>query len=130
LNVTNREKLRQAIARCQASYDKPAAVQYRRDLKLKEDAIAVLIQTQVRGVFSGVAFSRDPISQQGDVVIEALPGDATQVVSGRVTPEQYRVSLANTQFTPSWALPELELEIKGRDVPAALIQQVAFLARH
>jgi len=133
LNVTSREKLQQAITRCQASYNNPAAVQYRRDRGLPEDSMAVLIQKQVRGVFSGVAFSRDPVIQQGDaVVIEALPGDASQVVSGQVTPEQYRVGLANTQFTMSWVLPEgLELEIEGEgDVPAALIRQVAFLARH
>ncbi len=141
LNVTSREKLQSAIAQCQASYNYPAAVQYRRDHGLPEDAspkgqavpgIAVLIQTQVPGVFSGVAFSRDPVIQQGDaVVIEALPGDATRVVSGQVTPEQYRVFMANTQFTTSWILPEIELEIEGKgDVPAALIRQVAFLARH
>lgn len=136
LNVTSREGLRQAIARCQASYDNPTAVQYRRERGLPEDAMAVLIQKQVRGVFSGVAFSRDPIIQQGDaVVIEALPGDADQVVSGQVTPEQYR-SLIKTQFIQSsqlsWVLPEgLELEVEGHgDVPLALIRQVAFLARH
>jgi phosphoenolpyruvate synthase/pyruvate phosphate dikinase len=62
--------------------------------------MAVLIQKQVRGVFSGVAFSRDPISQQGDaVVIEGLPGDATRVVSGRVTPDQYRVYLKESRGT-------------------------------
>ncbi len=134
LNVTSRDKLQRAIARCLASYDHPAAVQYRRDQGLSEDAMAILIQKQVKGIFSGVAFSRDPITQQSDaVVIEALPGDATKVVSGQVTPEQYRVFVSQTQVTTGyWELPEnLELEIEGAgDVPVALIKQVAFLARH
>jgi len=139
LNVTSREALQQAIARCQASYFALSAVQYRHELGLPEDAMAVLIQTQVSGIFSGVAFSRDPINQQdGAVVIEALPGDATQVVSGKVTPEQYRVFVVETQFIPSlsskpsWVLPENhELPVQGEgDVPLALIRQVAFLARH
>jgi pyruvate,water dikinase len=137
LNVYTREALQQAIARCQASYDNPGAVQYRRDQGLPEDAMAVLIQKQVRGVFSGVAFSRDPINQHDNaVVIEALPGDATQIVSGKITPEQYRVLLAPSQFISSkqssWVLPEgLEIEIDSEgDIPPALIRQVAFLARH
>ena len=46
--------------------------------------MAVIVQKQIRGVFSGVAFSRDPIDQLDPaVVIEALPGDAAQVVSGK-----------------------------------------------
>jgi len=136
LNVTNREQLRQAIARCQASYDQPSAVQYRKQRGLPEDAMAVLIQKQVEGVFSGVAFSRDPVIQQGNaVVIEALPGEAKQIVSGQVTPEQYRVFLAeqvSVSEQSSWILPEgLKLEIEGEgDVPLRLIKQVAFLARH
>jgi pyruvate,water dikinase len=136
LNVTNREQLRQAIAQCQASYDRPSAVQYRKQRGLPEDAMAVLIQKQVEGVFSGVAFSRDPVIQQGNaVVIEALPGEAKQIVSGQVTPEQYRVFLAeqvSVSEKSSWILPEdLKLEIEGEgEVPLRLIKQVAFLARH
>ena len=136
LNVTNREALRQAIAKVFDSYDNPSAVQYRQRSGLPEDAMAVLIQKQVPGVFSGVAFSRDPMSGQGNaVVIEALPGDATKVVSGQVTPEQYRVHHIETPLEseqPGWVIPEgLELEVEGKgDVPPELICQVAFLARH
>ena len=138
LNVTSTDVLQQAIAKVLASYEKSSAVQYRRDRGLPEDAMAVLIQKQIRGVFSGVAFSRDPITQlSGAVVIEALPGDASQVVSGKVTPEQYRVFFAETRlsvasFATSWVLPDdLELEIEGEgNLPSALIRQVAFLARH
>ena len=142
LNVTSCDLLRHAIARTQASYNNPSAVQYRQERGLAEDAMAVLIQKQVRGVYSGVAFSRDPITQQGDAVaIEALPGDALRVVSGQETPEQYRVFLPPTQMEtmapPDWMLPEdLEtqityLKIAGQgDLPPKLIKQVAFLARH
>jgi len=144
LNVTSPEALQQAIAKVLASYLATAAEQYRRDRGLKEDAMAVLIQKQVCGVFSGVAFSRDPVTQQSDVVvIEALPGGANRVVSGQVTPEQYRVSVIETQSIASllrqrsWVLPEElvratnELLVEGEgEVPLALIRQVAFLARH
>ncbi|MBD2460866.1 glycerol-3-phosphate acyltransferase [Oscillatoria sp. FACHB-1407] len=141
LDVTSKPSLEQAIARCQMSYNRPAAVQYRRDSRSEEGGMAVLVQHQVKSVFSGVAFSRDPMTRQGDaVVIEALPGSASQVVSGRFTPEQYRVWLkpndipSITADSPpeSWLLPSsVELSVEGSgDVPPRLIQQIAYLTRH
>jgi pyruvate, water dikinase len=123
LNVTSPEALQQAIAKVQASYNHPSAVQYRRDRGSNDTAMAVLIQQQVQSVYSGVAFSRDPITQQGDaIIIEALPGSPTQIVSGKVTPEQYRAFIVETEKSPS-----VQLEGEGR-VPQALIKQVAYLA--
>lgn len=138
-SITSREQLQPAITRCFASYDQPAAVQYRRDRNLPDAVMAVLIQQQVRGVFSGVAFSRDPIERQGEaVVIEGLPGDASRVVSGQVTPDSYRVLVRDADLASarlesvSWQMPDhLTLEVDGSgDLPPHLIQQVAFLARH
>jgi len=132
LHVITQQDLLAAINQCQASYDAPAAVQYRRDRGLPEAAMAVLIQKQVRGVFSGVAFSRDPITQQGDaVVIEALPGSAQRVVSGQVTPEQYRV-IVNSDLPQDLEISNYTaLAVEGEgDVPPHLLQQVAYLARH
>ncbi|MEH2194555.1 MAG: glycerol-3-phosphate acyltransferase [Nostoc sp.] len=123
LNVTSSEALQQAIAQVQASYNHPSAVQYRRDRGSNDTAMAVLIQQQVQSVYSGVAFSRDPITQQGDaIIIEALPGSPTQIVSGKVTPEQYRAFVVEAEKSSS-----VQLEGTGR-VPQALIKQVAYLA--
>jgi phosphohistidine swiveling domain-containing protein/glycerol-3-phosphate acyltransferase PlsY len=134
LNVTDQATLGEAIIECQASYNFPTAVQYRRDRSSEAGAMAVLVQIQVQGVFSGVAFSRDPMSRQGEAVaIEALPGTAQQVVSGQVTPEQYRVWVRkDISASLSWVLPDaIDLELEGEgDVPPRLIQQVAYLARH
>ncbi|NET34439.1 MAG: pyruvate phosphate dikinase PEP/pyruvate-binding protein [Cyanothece sp. SIO1E1] len=141
LNITNQAALEQAIVRCLESYDAPAAVQYRQDQGVKKTAMAVLVQQQVQGVFSGVAFSRDPIARQGQtVLVEALPGAATQVVSGQVTPEQYRVEIQErdvtardaTRFTSIEALSaDASLPLAGTgQVPSGLIQHVALLARH
>ncbi|MBF2066370.1 MAG: glycerol-3-phosphate acyltransferase [Calothrix sp. C42_A2020_038] len=125
LNVTTKQGLQTAIARTQASYNNPSAVQYRRDRNQKEAAMAVLIQQQVRSVYSGVAFSRDPITQEVDaVVIEALPGSPTQVVSGRVTPEQYRAFVVESENVSF-----IHLEGQGK-VPPVIIKQVAYLVRH
>ncbi len=134
LNVTSKAALQQAINQCQTSYNAPAAVDYRQQRNLPESAMAVLIQTQVQGAFSGVAFSRDPIIQYGDaVVIEALPGSASLVVSGQVTPENYRVVVSDADIVSGdWILPDnLNLQIEGEgEIPPAIIRQVAYLARH
>jgi pyruvate,water dikinase len=124
LNVISKAELRQAIAQVQASYNHPNAVEYRRRSNSEDAAMGVLIQPQVQSVFSGVAFSRDPISQQGEaVVIEAVSGSPSQIVSGKVTPEQYRVVVAGYE-----KLSCLQFEGNGK-VPEALIKQVAYLAR-
>lgn len=138
LNLTSQTAIFSAITRCFQSYHQPSAVQYRRDRQLPDGEMAVIVQHQVQGVFSGVAFSRDPVSRQGDdVVIEALPGDAEQVVSGKKTPETYRVRVDEVRLQPQiqagdWQLPEdVTLAVAGEgDVPAAILQQVAYLTRH
>ena len=121
LNVISREQLRDAILTCQTSYNQPAAVQYRQDRQQQEIAIAVLIQKQIKGVVSGVAFSRDPVNPSNQtVVIEALPGEATKVVSGQMTPQRFSV-IPETDIIQS---PTAET-----DIPDFLIHQVAQIAR-
>lgn len=133
LNVTSRAALKEAITQVLASYNHPTAADYRRQRQLPDTSMAVLIQKQVQGVFSGVAFSRDPISQQGEaVVIEGLPGNALQVVSGQVTPEQYRVYLQESEEQDQQvdSPPSSSCQIEGEgNLPPDLIEQVAFLAR-
>ncbi|WP_416673170.1 glycerol-3-phosphate acyltransferase [Egbenema bharatensis] len=148
LNVTSLAALEQSIAYCQTSYNLPAAMQYRQDQNATQGGMAVLVQKQVQGIYSGVAFSRDPIARQGDaVIVEGLPGMTNQVVSGRFTPEQYRVWVREEDLaaiaersepTPTasrsvqWQLPpEIRLKMEGKGkLPALLVQQVAYLARH
>ena len=145
-DITTREGLQPAINRCFESYNRSAAIQYRQDLGVVESSMAILIQQQICGVFSGVAFSRDPMLQSGEmVIVEALPGNASQVVSGRLTPETYRVFVEDnvlqrmdqstiarspTRSQP-WIMPDdLTLEVEGvGEVPPRIIQQVAYWAR-
>ena len=95
LDVTNTAALQTAILDCQASYLQNTAREYRRDRAprsskadraVAEKSMAILVQRQIEGRFSGVAFSRDPVDpfSQG-VAIEALPGKATKIVSGKFT---------------------------------------------
>ncbi len=146
--------LDQAITVCLNAYSATSAVQYRESRGLPDGKMTVLVQPHIFGTFSGVAFSRDPVAHMGDeVVVEALPGDASRVVSGQVTPERYLVSVSdeaiasnstgsnstgpssagpNSTGKPSWQLPrDVDLTVQGQGkAPKALIAQVAYLTRH
>jgi pyruvate,water dikinase len=124
LNVTSREGLRRAIAQCQDCYDDPTAAQYRQSKGVPEGGMAVIVQVQIQGKYSGVAFSRDPASGDGDVVaIEGLPGLATNVVSGHVTPERYLVKVNSTAEAVE------SVTGKSGQIPVKLIERVALLVR-
>ena len=131
--ITSPQALERAITLCLNAYNASSAIRYRQDRNLPEGHMNVLVQPHIFGTFSGVAFSRDPVTHIGDaVVVEALPGDASRVVSGQITPERYQVSVGELPENADWRLPEeTTLPIKGHgQVPKRLIQQVAYLARH
>ncbi|MEL6160164.1 MAG: glycerol-3-phosphate acyltransferase [Cyanobacteria bacterium J06627_32] len=137
--ISSPEALERAVNACLNAYSAPSAVRYRQDRGIPEGRMNVLVQPHIFGVFSGVAFSRDPVAQAGDaVVVEVLPGEASRVVSGQVTPERYRVSVGELPDSAPWQLPEdMDLPIQPlgtaaqrQTLPKHLIAQVAYLARH
>ncbi|MEM6836497.1 MAG: glycerol-3-phosphate acyltransferase [Cyanobacteria bacterium P01_C01_bin.120] len=136
-DIHNAAELTQAVEHCRAAYRQEAATQYRRDRGLAEQSgLALLVQKQIKGVFSGVAFSRDPVMQGDAVLVEALAGAATAVVSGQVTPQQFPVTVdeaALNQFSPADLAKFDEPRSLNQDdstIPAALVQRVALLVRH
>lgn len=151
-DVVSQDGLVSAIAQCFQAYNRPSAVKYRQDQGLSEAAMNVLVQQQIPGVISGVAFSRDPIARCGNnVVIEALPGPASQVVSGQLTPRRYHVTITPEDMQgDDWQLSDavdLPMESDAADpvgnanpthspfsilhspIPDRLIQQIAYLTR-
>ncbi|RZM79188.1 glycerol-3-phosphate acyltransferase [Leptolyngbya iicbica] len=132
--ITDATGLEAAIEQCRAAYHREGAVQYRRDRGLADQAgLALLVQPQIQGQYSGVAFSRDPVEPGAAVVVEALAGGADQVVSGQVTPEQYQVTVSETEveaIAPGDLATLPTPPANDAAIPSALIQQVALLARH
>jgi phosphoenolpyruvate synthase/pyruvate phosphate dikinase/glycerol-3-phosphate acyltransferase PlsY len=134
LNVTNKDQLESAIIDCQASYLDSSAIEYRRQNQQKESSMAILIQQQIEGQYSGVAFSRDPVNQlQDTVAVEALPGKATKIVSGKYTPQRYQVAIAETSSATSpkkWTITVIAEQSKQTTViPQDIIESAALLAR-
>ncbi len=136
LNVTNQEQLQSAIIDCQASYLQSNAIEYRRQNEQAEASMAILIQQQIEGVYSGVAFSRDPVDQLDNrVAVEALPGKATKIVSGKFTPQRYRVAIPEADLsTPEQdartiTVTQENITSDAVAIPQEIIESVAFLAR-
>lgn len=120
LNVTSFETLIQAIEDCRQAYNNPGAKKYRQDRQQVEGKMAVIVQKQISGQLSGVAFSRDPLTPSApEVLIEAVEGNANQVVSGKITPKSYRVTPKATEFNPEsetiiQKVGEIAREIEGK----------------
>ena len=126
-DAIDRKSLDRALERCLASYNAASAVAYRRDRGQAEgDALpssppmSLLVQRQIRGIISGVAFSRDPVEPDRDgVAIEVVCGGAAALVSGQVTPARYS---AIVQADLSLEIPRL-----ARRSPAQPLPQIDWL---
>jgi glycerol-3-phosphate acyltransferase PlsY len=138
LNVTNKEQLESAIIDCQASYLQSSAIEYRRQNQQQDASMAILIQRQIEGQYSGVAFSRDPVNQlRNTVAVEALPGNATKIVSGKYTPQRYQVSIPEASLANPLAEQAITViteksskkAVNSADIPQDIVESVAILAR-
>lgn len=82
------------IKLCWASLYTPRAIVYRakRDMKLKDISVAVVVQKMVNSQMSGVCFTVNPVTKdRNDMVIEAVYGLGEALVQGIVTPDRYYV---------------------------------------
>lgn len=87
LGITDSQGFYRAVEQVRDSWDAPAASAYRQSRASASGAMAVLVQLQVQGIYSGVLFTRDPVEGSERLVVEAVRGGAERVVSGQETPE-------------------------------------------
>ncbi len=92
LNVVGSHAILEHIELCRASLFTERAVTYRERQGIESAQMAVIVQEMVPARAAGVMFTADPVSGNRHVaVVEAVPGLADDLVSGRVTPDTYRV---------------------------------------
>lgn len=91
LDVRNEDALWDAIRACWSSLWTLRAVEYRQRAGLgdREPCMALILQRMVPAEVAGVAFSRDPVSREARVVINAVRGLGEALVSGYRDPERY-----------------------------------------
>ncbi len=99
LNLETEDDALDAIRLCWASLWRPAARVYRRMMGIPEEdlAMGVALQAMVLASHAGVVFSRDPLGDSGAARVEVVEGLGEALVSGEVTPDDYRVDRATLE---------------------------------
>jgi phosphohistidine swiveling domain-containing protein len=77
-----------AVAEVAASLHSPEVTSYAAATGVQPGALAVVVQEMVPARWSGVAFSRDPLTYQPEVLVEAVAGPGEALVSGERTPSR------------------------------------------
>ncbi len=93
LEVGDEEAALEAIKLCWASLWGPSVRSYRKREQIPEDelAMAVALQVMVPARHAGVVFTRDPLGDPETSRVEIVEGLGEALVSGEVTPDDYRV---------------------------------------
>ncbi|MEO8184306.1 MAG: PEP/pyruvate-binding domain-containing protein [Deltaproteobacteria bacterium] len=93
LNVRTPQGLLEAVASVYESARSAAALAYRRRLGIAtEPRMAVVLQALVPAESAGILFTRNPLSQADERVIEGSFGLGEAVVAGLVTPDRFRLA--------------------------------------
>ena len=80
------------VRQVHASASEPAALAYRERLHIDQrPRMAVVLQAMIDADVAGVLFTRNPVTGADERVIEASWGLGESVVSGAVTPDQWRL---------------------------------------
>jgi len=110
-----REDVAAAIAECWGSAGNSRALAYR-TAELNEHAMAVIVQPLVDADVSGVVVTVDPITgDERTLLVNASFGLGEAVVSGLVTPDEYRIARADgCLVTATIGAKELEI-VRGSD---------------
>lgn len=111
----SREGVVAAIGECWRSARNGRALSYRA-AERQEQAMAVIVQPLVAADVSGVIVTADPITgDEGTLLVNASFGLGEAVVSGLVTPDEYRIARADACVVAA-AIGAKEMEIvRGSD---------------
>ncbi|MFI5564634.1 PEP/pyruvate-binding domain-containing protein [Amycolatopsis japonica] len=95
LGVQGADEVLAAVRKCWASLWSDRATRYRAAHDTdRAPAIAVIVQRLVDAECAGVLYTANPVSgKRSEIVVDAAPGLGEAVVSGAVTPDQYRLGI-------------------------------------
>lgn len=93
INVKGNTDLIQRVKDCFASIFTARSIYYRK-VKGFEDlvGIAAIVQKMINSDKSGVIFSKNPVKNNDEVLIEAVFGQGEGIVSGKIKPDQYTLT--------------------------------------
>ncbi len=96
LNIKGASELIESIKKCFASLFTARAIYYRakKGFAHEKSYLAVVVQKMINADKSGVMFSKNPLNDSDEIVIEAVFGLGEGIVSGRISPDNYIVNRA------------------------------------
>jgi pyruvate, water dikinase len=91
LNVKGHRQLIEKVKQCLSSLFTARAIYYRlkKGFTASSSQLAVVVQKMVNSDKSGVMFSKNPVDQSENVMIEAVWGLGEGIVSGMIKPDNY-----------------------------------------
>jgi pyruvate,water dikinase len=94
-NIKGNKQLIEAIKKCFASLYTARAVYYRHKKGFKEAEVllSVVVQRMINSDKSGVVFTKNPMNNADEVIIESVFGLGEGIVSGKIRPDHYVVSI-------------------------------------
>jgi pyruvate,water dikinase len=117
LNVYGIDDLLDSIKTTWDSTNSSAVMDYAKKLSGQMESLkmAVIVQEMVTPVYSGVVFSKNPITGTDEIVIEAVEGIGEQLVQSGVTPYRWIYKWGKWIVKPDNHIPEsvINLVIEG-----------------
>ena len=93
INIKGNPELIEKVKRCFASIFTARSLYYRKKKGFDDFVgIAAVVQKMVNSDKSGVMFSKHPVKNNDEVLIEAVFGQGEGIVSGKIKPDQYTVT--------------------------------------
>lgn len=93
INVKGNAEVIEKVKRVFASIFTARSIYYRKKKGFNARVgIAAIVQKMINSDKSGVMFTHDPVSQQDNILIEAVFGQGEGIVSGRIKPDSYTLA--------------------------------------
>ncbi|MFA5060844.1 MAG: phosphoenolpyruvate synthase [Candidatus Pacearchaeota archaeon] len=90
INVKGNQELIEKIKKCFASIFTARSLYYRKKKGFEDFVgIAAVVQKMINSDKSGVMFSKNPINNSDEILIEAVFGQGEGIVSGKIKPDQH-----------------------------------------
>jgi pyruvate, water dikinase len=90
INVKGNQELIEKIKKCFASIFTARSLYYRKKKGFEDFVgIATVVQKMINSDKSGVMFSKNPINNTDEILIEAVFGQGEGIVSGKIKPDQH-----------------------------------------
>ena len=91
MNIRGTENILKAVQEVWNSASLLSDNEYLRKTKISTLKCGVIIQEMISSKLAGVSFSRNPVTNQNEIVIEAVEGFGEELVQKGITPLRWRI---------------------------------------